>query len=180
MYEVVSGRAAREASARPKKRGAPGQPSHAPPPKRAVRAPHTALCWVSQPSCCSLSAGHRAAAAVLYWQSRRSCKVPRMEVSRAHMQRHRAGLRQIGANPQAAGAARRYKDEDLSEEEEDADEGDGYADGEGEPCPNCGRIYRCAHAAPCAGHGPLVLVHHGCLQPPGVALSHVLAGNSIW
>eukprot|EP00884_Botryococcus_braunii_P018624 jgi/Botrbrau1/5445/Bobra.182_1s0047.2 len=35
-------------------------------------------------------------------------------------------------------------DEDADEEDEqdDDDEADGYADGEGEPCPNCGRVYR--------------------------------------
>ena len=27
----------------------------------------------------------------------------------------------------------------------DDDDDDGYADGEGEPCPNCGRVYRYMH-----------------------------------
>ena len=35
---------------------------------------------------------------------------------------------------------------DLDPEDEEEDEGPGgeYADGEGDPCPNCGRIYRSA------------------------------------
>ena len=40
---------------------------------------------------------------------------------------------------------RKYRDDDLDDEDE-ADEAPGgndqYADGEGEPCPNCGRLYR--------------------------------------
>ena len=34
-------------------------------------------------------------------------------------------------------------DEDDEEADDDDDDDDGaYADGEGEPCPNCGRVYR--------------------------------------
>jgi hypothetical protein len=40
---------------------------------------------------------------------------------------------------------KKYRDDDLDDEDE-ADEAPGdneqYADGEGEPCPNCGRLYR--------------------------------------
>ena len=47
---------------------------------------------------------------------------------------------------QAAAARKRYRDEyasgDETEEEAEAAGGGGYEDGEGEPCPNCGRIYR--------------------------------------
>lgn len=47
------------------------------------------------------------------------------------------------------GASRRHRDEDDDEEDEEeeeevprqADAGE-YADGEGDPCPNCGRVYR--------------------------------------
>jgi hypothetical protein len=36
------------------------------------------------------------------------------------------------------------EDDDEEEDEEEEEEHDGYADGDGEPCPNCGRVYRCA------------------------------------
>ena len=38
----------------------------------------------------------------------------------------------------------RHGVDDDDDEEEDDDEGPGgdYADGEGDPCPNCGRVYR--------------------------------------
>lgn len=34
------------------------------------------------------------------------------------------------------------EDPDEEDEQEEEDDADGYADGEGEPCPNCGRVYR--------------------------------------
>lgn len=54
-------------------------------------------------------------------------------------------------------AARRHRDDDDEdeddEEEEEAAAAEGeYADGEGDPCPNCGRVYRWAQ--------------HRCLEPP--------------
>ncbi|CAK0737550.1 hypothetical protein CVIRNUC_000931 [Coccomyxa viridis] len=82
-YEIVSGKASRDA-AKPKKRGAPGQPSR--PPSMAPPA-----------------------------------KIPRMSGP--------------GQGP------RRHRDDD--EEDEGPVPGDDqYADGEGDPCPNCGRVYR--------------------------------------
>lgn len=46
-------------------------------------------------------------------------------------------------------------DDDLDDEEEEEEEaaiggGDAYGDGDGDPCPNCGRQYRCAAASGCA------------------------------
>ena len=42
--------------------------------------------------------------------------------------------------------ARHYRNVHMEEEEEEPDEAtggnDNYADGDGEPCPNCGRLYR--------------------------------------
>lgn len=41
----------------------------------------------------------------------------------------------------------RQGDSSLSATDEEADDeeegGGGYADGEGDPCPNCGRVYKC-------------------------------------
>jgi hypothetical protein len=34
------------------------------------------------------------------------------------------------------------REDDDEEDEEDEGPGSDYADGEGDPCPNCGRIYR--------------------------------------
>ena len=54
---------------------------------------------------------------------------------------------------QAAAARKRYRDEYASgDETEDEAEAaaDGYADGEGEPCPNCGRLYRQAGLHACS------------------------------
>ncbi len=49
------------------------------------------------------------------------------------------------ARPAERGSAPRHTgyDEDDDEEDEDDDDADGgFADGEGDPCPNCGRVYR--------------------------------------
>ncbi|BDA44501.1 g10002 [Coccomyxa elongata] len=90
-YEVVSGRVSRDV-ARPKKRGAPGQPARP------------------------------------------------------------AGLGAPAKNPRPvhpSAASRRHRDDEDDEEDEDEEEdlpgrlNDAeYADGEGDPCPNCGRVYR--------------------------------------
>ncbi len=47
-------------------------------------------------------------------------------------------------------ASRRHRDDEDDEEDEDEEEDPPgrlndaeYADGEGDPCPNCGRVYRC-------------------------------------
>ena len=49
------------------------------------------------------------------------------------------------ARPSERGSGPRHTgyDEDDDEDEVDSDDPDGnYADGEGDPCPNCGRVYR--------------------------------------
>ena len=49
------------------------------------------------------------------------------------------------ARPAERGSAPRHTgyDEDDDDEDEDDDDADGgFADGEGDPCPNCGRVYR--------------------------------------
>ena len=46
---------------------------------------------------------------------------------------------------QAPGRRQRSPDEDdegLDTDEDDEANDDKYADGEGDPCPNCGRVYR--------------------------------------
>lgn len=52
--------------------------------------------------------------------------------------------------------SRRHRDDEDDEEDEDEEEdlpgrlNDAeYADGEGDPCPNCGRVYRCVYRLPC-------------------------------
>lgn len=56
------------------------------------------------------------------------------------------------------GPQRRPRPDDDEDEDEEEEEENGvpmddqYADGEGDPCPNCGRVYR---RAPCAGCRPL-------------------------
>lgn len=35
-----------------------------------------------------------------------------------------------------------YDEDDEEVDDDDEDDDGGYADGEGEPCPNCGRVYR--------------------------------------
>ena len=53
------------------------------------------------------------------------------------------------ARPSERGPGPRHTgyDEDEEEDEADSDDPDGnYADGEGDPCPNCGRVYRYAGA----------------------------------
>jgi hypothetical protein len=52
------------------------------------------------------------------------------------------------ARPAERGSAPRHTgyDEDDDEEDDDDDDADGgFADGEGDPCPNCGRVYRYLH-----------------------------------
>ncbi len=52
-------------------------------------------------------------------------------------------------------AARRHRDDEDDEEDEEEEEelpprltDNEYADGEGDPCPNCGRVYRCSNPLP--------------------------------
>lgn len=51
-----------------------------------------------------------------------------------------------------------YDEEDDEVADDDDEDDDGYADGEGEPCPNCGRVYRYMHiwfsTIACVAKGP--------------------------
>ena len=50
------------------------------------------------------------------------------------------------SGPPARHISRDRVDDDEDDNDTDEDEGDNesYADGEGDPCPNCGRVYRWA------------------------------------
>lgn len=96
------------------------------------------------------------------------------------------------ARPAERGSAPRHTgyDEDADEEDEDDDDADGgFADGEGDPCPNCGRVYRYLHLL-C--HGPVamflaiaaeiaftVLYPHHSLMPAGLVISGYSATSVI-
>lgn len=72
------------------------------------------------------------------------------------------------------------EDEDLDSDEDEEGDNETYADGEGDPCPNCGRIYKCAlhrvllralrAAQSWAGLGSQAATQAGCMQTmPGRA-----------
>jgi hypothetical protein len=61
-----------------------------------------------------------------------------------------------GAQMHPSASSRRHRDDEDDEEDEDEEEElpptrlteAEYADGEGDPCPNCGRVYRCLDLLP--------------------------------
>jgi len=61
---------------------------------------------------------------------------------------------------------RRHRDDDSDNDDEEEDGpvpgDDQYADGEGDPCPNCGRVYRCAFCPVLCGH--LRILYQGARQ----------------
>lgn len=57
------------------------------------------------------------------------------------------------------------EDDDEEEEEEAGGGSEAYGDGDGDPCPNCGRKYRCA------------FIHPHCVKP--VPASGILPGGTI-
>lgn len=65
---------------------------------------------------------------------------PKLQHQPQHQPQHqqRAPMMAGGSGRGAGGRPNGYEDYDDAE----PDEGEGYRDGEGDPCPNCGRIYR--------------------------------------
>ena len=96
----------------------------------------------------------------------RPCRGP--EPDRAHVDGD--GIRLQAVRPPGPPRRPRPDDDEDDDEEEEEENGvpmdDQYADGEGDPCPNCGRVYRRApragrSAGPCAAWGGLLLHERG-------------------
>ena len=155
-YEIVSGKVVRDGNGKAKKRGAPGmapamgagrpQPSNpalkAQRPVRAAQLPHLPL--------------NLAAVSLLPspWPTSVGCWLPgqpayagwaRGQPDRAVLTVTAFGLQAV--RPPGPQRKPRQDDDEDDEDEEEEENGtaaldDQYADGEGDPCPNCGRVYR--------------------------------------
>lgn len=184
-YEIVSGKASRDA-AKPKKRGAPGQParppSMAPPAKtpRMVSLPAFVTSFSRALRPATAMRGHSLGGNRLWqlpaWVAVLGCQ----QTWRGLSSRLNCGLHSRPGSPARpptqAGPGhgpRRHRDVD-DEDDDEEDEGpvpgdDQYADGEGDPCPNCGRVYRWA---PCC-------TLYICFTMPGLGLGFG-AGQHQW
>ena len=159
-YEVVSGKVVRDGKA--KKRGAPGQPAMRQPvpnpplkAQRPVRGGPPNPSWAASKHGCRLEAarapGRRLCCcpALCIWTVRPCCG---LEPDRAHVDGD--GIRLQAVRPPGPQRRPRPDDDEDDDEEEEEENGvgpmdDQYADGEGDPCPNCGRVYRRAPRAGC-------------------------------